>query len=83
MKNSWISMTIKKFRQNPKKIKTIMSRNFSTAFTMYLNDFDRLENVRCECVDYLTKRIKTLRPFVVLMLDYLETFIKNNCKKNR
>ena len=70
-------MNINQFQQNT-KIETMMNNSFLTAFKMYLNNFDRLLDVRVECLDYLTKYKKTLKPFAVLMLDYLETFIKNN-----
>ena len=74
-------MNLNQFQQNPKKIETMMRNSFLTAFKMYLNDFDRLINVRRECVEYLTKSKETLGPFAVIMLNYLETFIKKNCEK--
>ena len=81
MKNleTYIGMTYDQFKLNSNKITSIMNSKFSTAFTMYLNDYNRLSKVRRECIDFFIKRNKKpIGSFANLMLDFLEKYEKKH-----
>ena len=61
--------------QDKLKLKLILDDGFTSDLLQYLNDGDRLENARDDCIDFLLNHVpkKNLKlcPLVQLMLKYI------------